>query len=230
MSAKPKSLHEGKIDKILTFLSGEKVLEKTHSQINGEIIVSEFLGKKRIICAGLLQSGSVVKGIWSKALKKVKKQKIRITNVLILGLGGGTAAKIVSEFWPQAQIIGVEIDPVIIRLAKKHFKIDQISNLKIIQANAINEILNLKSSILNQKHNLILVDMFLGEKLPPHSESKEFLKNLKKILSEEGIVIFNRLFWGKHKQKAKKFTQKLEKHFDSIEFSRTSSNLLILAS
>jgi spermidine synthase len=230
MSAKPKFLPEKRLNKFLSFLSGEKVIEKTRSQLNGEIIISEFFGQKRIICQGLLQSGSIIHGIWNKALKKVKNTNLPVGKILILGLGGGTAAQIASEFWPTAQITGVEIDPVIIRLAKKHFQIDQIPNLKIIQANAITYLINHQSSIINHQFNLILVDMYLGDCLPPKSEGPQFLNALKKNLSQNGIVIFNRLFWREHKGKARKFTQKIEKIFSQIELIRTPSNLLILAS
>ena len=224
MLAKPKFRPKKRLNKILSFLSGEKVIEKTYSKINGEIIVSEFFGQRRIICCGLLQSGSLVHSIWLKALKKVREKNLPTKKILILGFGGGTAAKIASKFWPAAQITGIEIDPIIIKLAKKYFALDQTPNLKILQTDAIDYIVN------NQQFNLILVDTYLGDQLPLHSESPNFLNALKKTLSQNGIIIFNRLFWGEHKEKAKKFTQNLEKVFPQIELIRTSSNLLILAS
>jgi spermidine synthase len=224
MLAKPKFLPGKRLNKILSFLSGEKVIEKTYSKINGEIIISEFFGQRRIICCGLLQSGGLVHSIWLKALKKVREKNLPTKKILILGFGGGTAAKIASKFWPAAQITGIEIDPIIIKLAKKYFHVDQIPNLKILQTDAIDYIVN------NQQFNLILVDTYLGDQLPLHSESPNFLNALKKTLSQNGIIIFNRLFWGEHKEKAKKFTQNLEKIFPQIELIRTPSNLLILAS
>ena len=231
MLAKPKFLPGKRLNKILSFLSGEKVIEKTYSKINGEIIISEFFGQRRIICCGLLQSGSLVHSIWLKALKKVREKNLPTKKILILGFGGGTAAKIASKFWPAAQITGIEIDPIIIKLAKKYFALDQIPNLKILQTDAIDYIVNnQQSTINNQQFNLILVDTYLGDQLPLHSESPNFLNALKKTLSQNGIIIFNRLFWGEHKEKAKKFTQNLEKVFPQIELIRTPSNLLILAS
>lgn len=118
---------------MLSFLTG-KVVEERKSPINGEIVVVKGGGDYRIEVGGLLQSGGLIKNIWQAGLKGVN---FKVTRVLILGLGGGTAAKLVTNKWPGVKIVGVEIDPVIIELAKKYFAIDKIANLEIIQAEAI---------------------------------------------------------------------------------------------
>jgi len=204
----------------------KKLLEKTNSPINGEITIYSLFGSPKMYIGGLLQSGGIVSDIWKKSLKTINNQQLTINNVLILGLGCGTAAKIFSQKWPKAKIVGVEIDPEVIRLGKKYFGLTQTPNLKIICSDAIKAINNQQLAISN--FDLVIVDLYLGEKIPPKSESLNFLKNLRNLLSKNGIVVFNRIFWNGHKKEAKLFVQKTEKVFKEVKLVRTIANLLVI--
>ena len=175
----------------------------------------------------LLQSGGIVGDIWKKGAKIASSDIRQASSILILGLGAGTAAKVFSQKWPKAKIIGVEIDKEVIRLGKKYFDLGQIPNLKTINKDAF-EYVTCCMTHDACHFDLIIVDLYLGEKIPVKSESLTFLKNLKKLLSKNGIVIFNRLFWGKHKKEAKLFVQKTEKIFKEVKLVRTVANLLVI--
>ena len=213
-----------------------QTIEEVESEINGKIKIVKIFGKPRMHVHGFLYSGGIVNQIWKKAIERVKIYDLRFKNVLILGLGGGTAARIISENFPEAKIVGVEIDKEIIRLGKRYFKVGKIPSLKIVCTNAIEYVEKVKSTIKNSKleenqhgFDLIVVDIYLGEKVPEKAKSKEFLERLKKILAKNGVIIFNRLFYKKHKKKAEKFVKKLEKIFSNIKLVRTPSNLLVFA-
>jgi spermidine synthase len=201
-----------------------KILEKTNSPINGEITIYSIFGSPRMSIGGLLQSGGVVADIWKKAIKRISSIQCQVSSVLILGLGCGTAAKLFSEKWPQAKIVGVEIDPTVIRLGKKYFGLDKIPNLEIVRRDAINYVSKCQVSGIKEKFNLILVDLYLGEKVPQKAESLTFLRNL---LSSKSFVVFNRLFWDEHKKRAELFVKKIEKIFSRVELVRTVANLLV---
>ena len=202
----------------------QQLLEEIDSQFNGPIQVVEFFKQRKIIAGGLIQSGGILTNIWNKGLKKIKSKKLKIQNVLILGLGGGTAARLIVEKWPKVKITGIEIDPVMIKLGRKYFGLDKISQLKIIQAEASEWLLKCQL----KKFDLILVDLYQGEKICSKIEEKFFLDNLRKKLADKGIVIFNCLFYAQHQQAAKNFIKKLEEFFNKIELVRIWSNLLIL--
>jgi len=212
-----------KFNKCFNFLFSQTV-KKVNSSINGEIKVVKFLGKPRILVRDMIQSGGLVESIWKKALKKIKS--LVINNCLILGLGGGTVATLINQSYPKAQITGVEIDPKIIQLGKEYFDLDKIENLKIIKDDAIDFIINCQPPAADY-YSPIFVDLYLGEEVPKRSESKEFLKKLKELLSTKGIVVFNRLFYRDHKQKTERFIKKLEPIFPQINLVRAWSNLLI---
>ena len=50
----------------------------------------------------------------------------RRRSVLLLGLGGGSAARVVRALAPRARIVGVEIDPSVVRLARRWFDLDSL--------------------------------------------------------------------------------------------------------
>lgn len=205
---------------------GVKLLEEANSPFNGKIQVNSFLGKPRIMVNNILQSGGLIESIWKKGIKRVKNQGLRIKNVLILGLGGGTGAELVSKNFPKAEITGIEIDPIMIKLGKKHFGLSKIKNLKIINIDAI-EFINHQSLIINHL-DLILVDLYLANKFPKKAESVKFLKKLKKLISKDGMVVFNRLFEKKDKKQVEEFIKKLDKYFSRVGLIRAWSNLLVV--
>jgi spermidine synthase len=50
----------------------------------------------------------------------------RRRRVLVLGLGGGSAARIVRAIAPDARITGVELDPAVVRAAREHLDLDAL--------------------------------------------------------------------------------------------------------
>ncbi len=208
------------------FLGGE-VLEKVYSPINGEILVTEDLfGKKEMIVGQVDQSGGLVESLWSKISnsKFLTSNKFQNSKILILGLGSGTVAKILAKKYPQAEMIGVEIDPKVVEIGKKYFGLGEIPNLEIRIADAT-------GFISRNRFDLIIVDLYLGQEFPKEAESEKFLNGLKKILAKDGLIIFNRLNFNRnHQQSAAQFRQKLTGHFSCLKSEEIAYNLLIFAS
>lgn len=146
---------------------------RVKSKVNGEIKIKFFFGRPAVWVGGYEQSGPMVHNLWKKSLKSIDEPH----NVLILGLGCGEAAKIISEKFPQAKITGIEIDPVIIDIGKKYFGLDRIPNLKIVLGDA-------NKSLPNGKFDLVLVDIYKGNR-------RVKTKNVDKLLTKNGLAIFN---------------------------------------
>lgn len=208
-----------------------ELVEEVDSSINGKIQVVRSGSRYRLMAGGLIQSGGVLREIWNKGLKQVKERpglssksrSFRVGQVLILGLGGGTAARLVAKLWPEAKMTGVEIDPIMIRLGKKYFDLDRFEQLTIVQADAFEWVKDQRDTF-----DLVLVDMYLGELIPEQSEQPKFLQDLQSILATPGKVIFNRLFYDQHRQTAEAFVKTVEKEFGGVELVHAWSNLLVL--
>lgn len=198
---------------------GPKILEEHQSKYSGPVKLMQGWGYKYVSTGILTQSGGVVEDVWRPVLKKVGQPH---KGWLILGLGCGTVAKMISDKLAPAAITGVELDPLMLDLGRHHFDLDKIPNLKVIRGDARRFVTRPR-----KKYDFILVDLYLGDKLPPFVYTGKFLIRLDKIGQ---TVIFNHLFYDEPKrQAAQKLVTKLANIFPSVELVRSLTNLLIIA-
>src|SRR3989344_4262622 len=134
---------------------GTTILEERDSKYNGHIKVVKTLGMGTYIQSnGLTQSGGIVETIWKQTLRELRIKKEEIRNILILGLGGGTVAKLLRKTYPKAKITGVEIDPIMIELGRKYLDLENYNiDIKIADA--------LTYKLLPITYDLIIVDTYL---------------------------------------------------------------------
>lgn len=193
---------------------GTKILEERNSKYNGNLRVVKSFGLGTYIQSeGLTQSGGVVKGIWKQTLKKVHRSLSNVENVLILGLGGGTVAKLIRKSWPDAKTKGVDIDPLIVELGKKYLGLDDNDiDIKIQDA----------AVPVSDKFDLVIVDLYQGDKFPEKFEEEKFLK----MLGKNKFVVFNRLYYKEKKVLAEEFGEKLKKVFKHVEYFYPEANMM----
>lgn len=199
---------------------GTTLLEERESKFNGHLRVVKTWGMGTYIQAGgLTQSGGIVESIWRSTLRQIHSKDSAIQNILILGLGGGTLAKLLRKKYPDSKITGVEIDPIMIELGKKYLDSDKYNiDIKICDAS--------NYSLLTINYSLVIVDMYSGDNFPKEFESDEFLKKLKKF----PIVIINRLYFGDKRPDTVRFGNKLEKIFKKVEWFYPEANLMFICS
>jgi len=189
-------------------------LEERKSKYNGELRVVKTLGLGTYIQAnGLTQSGGIVETIWKQTLRKIQDSRFKIHDVLILGLGGGTAAKFIRRYWPEARITGVEIDPIMIELGRKYLG---LKDVQIKMQDAYN--------FDTGGYDLVVADLYHGDKFPKKFENEKFLKKLRK----NKLVIINRLYFGDKRKEAVKFGEKLRKIFDKVEYFYPEVNAVFI--
>lgn len=208
----------------------QKILSLANSFYNGKIEVIKSLSWGTYIqVSGLTQSGGVVKTIWNTTLRKVKRRGLSFRNCLILGLGGGTAACLVNNFWPDSKIIGVDIDPLIVKLGEKYLGLDR-KKVQVKIADAFDFVFN--NSQKSKKYDLIVVDLYCGFEFPKKFSSEVFLNNLTSIVSKDGLVLFNRLYTSdvKIRKSALEFGKKLERFFSDVEYFYPQANLIFICS
>ena len=216
--------------KLTDFLTGTKVLEEVESPINGEIKVVKGLAFGTYIqVEGLTQSGGILKSVWKKPLKKIFNLQVPISSVLVLGLGGGTVAGLVRDFWEDAEITGVDLDPRMVEMGKKYLGLVKF-NVDVVIGDAYEFVKKSKIQNPKSKYDLVLVDLYIGREFPKKFEKKEFLLSVKKLIREDGRVIFNRLYYGEKRSEAVRFGNKLEKIFKKIEVVYPEANVMFVCS
>lgn len=188
---------------------GTKILEERESKYNGNVVVKKTFGMGIYIqCNGLTQSGGIVEQIWKSTLRRIKDK--HITKILILGLGGGTLAKLLRKKYPTAKITGVEIDPIMIELGKKYLNLDKYNiDIKIADA--------LTCNLIHDTWDLIIVDTYLGDKFVDIAGSEPSMAKL---------TIFNRLYYGNKKKEALEFGEKLKTVYKKIETFYPTANVM----
>lgn len=195
-----------------------ETIKTYRSDFNGDIKLIRFAGDLRLDVDGLTQSGDVMVGIFSLGINNLLPKNYRPKSVLLLGLGGGSVIKWLRRRYPSARLTAVEIDPVMIAIAKKHFHIAKIKNLKIINADAVDYIQKAKA-----KFDLILVDCFQGHTTPAGFDDPAVLKTMK---SKCDHLLLNRLYWDDFKIKTDAFVAAIAPFFQ-VKSVYTASNLVI---
>jgi spermidine synthase len=76
--------------------------------------------------------------------------------VLLLGLGGGSAARVVRAVAPGARIVAVEIDPRVVRLAREWFDLDALG-VEVVVADAREYLTRARA-----RFDAVLEDVFVG--------------------------------------------------------------------
>ena len=160
-------------------------------------------------------------------MKKVKAGGQEVENCLILGLGGGSAARLIKKYWPDAEIIGVDIDPVIVELGKKYLGLDDLGvEIRIEDTKKFLK----RKEMAKKQFDLILVDMYVGYEVPKEFESEEFIQSVKKKLTNSGSAIFNRLYFDEKRKLAEQFHRKLIHEFRKVRPIYPEANVMYVCS
>lgn len=190
------------------------------SKYNKNISVLVYLNSTTLIVDGLIESGDIMTQIWRKAIKSLLPKNLCPKKVLLLGLAGGCNAHLVNHYFPGCHITAVEIDPLMIELGNKFFRLGKVKNLKIITDDAVSYIDKLKNDVM---FDIIMVDCFVGKEIPKKFETVDFLEKLKK---HGRFVLINRLWWYESKIATANFFRNIASHFFFIK-AHTRSNVII---
>ena len=109
--------------------------------------------------------------------------------ILIIGLGGGTLPRALAQTLPQATIDTVEIDPAVVRVAERFFGFSQSPRQRVHldDGRAFIE----KARAQGERYDMVLLDAFDVNYIPPHLLTVEFLTQVRDILAPDGVLVAN---------------------------------------
>ncbi|NLC58170.1 MAG: fused MFS/spermidine synthase [Armatimonadetes bacterium] len=114
----------------------------------------------------------------------------QLQDVLMLGLGGGSVPKRFLADYPQVRMDVVDVDPVVIDVAKRYFAVKPGPRLNLIHQDARAYVKRCK-----KKYDYILLDAYTrsryGSSIPPHLTTREFFQQVSAILKPGGMVGYN---------------------------------------
>ena len=196
------------IDHLISYISG-RLVEKIHSPVSGELYVYYVNGRYILNSARGNYSFGELHVAFRRIFRKLHIKNRNISNVLLLGLGGGSVVNLLTEeFKIKCRITAVDIDPVFIETAYKYFKIDRFENLKIVNSDAIDF---LKEDRV--QYDLVVFDIYIDNEVPSEFETTGFLKLLKNTIKPSGLLVFNK---DVNSEKMKQSMDSFEKNFHEI--------------
>lgn len=204
-----------------------KTIEKRNSKVSGTIEVVKHFGRLSITAGGYTQSGGLVHTIWEHVLRQIAAEgKNDPTRCLILGLGAGSAAMVTSQLWPNAEIVGIEIDPVMISLGKKYFSLKRLFNLTIVNVDAVAWVIEQTTRPVSIGYDLMLVDLYIGGSPPEGSLQHRFLRGIRRLLTDDGQAIYNLLITSRKPVKVWEFRKLLNTEFERVKRLPSPANAL----
>src|SRR3990172_740669 len=136
---------------------------------------------------GRATTGSVWDGIAAGLLALALARR---RSVLLLGLGGGSAARVVRAVAPWARIVGVEIDAEVVRAARRWFDLEGLGIEVVIEDAAA------YLARTRRRFDAVLEDVFTGDarrlRKPPGFPLPA-LDHVRRILRPGGVAVCNTL-------------------------------------
>jgi len=111
------------------------------------------------------------------------------SSVLIIGLGGGTIPRALTQIVPNVRIDVVEIDPAVVSVAKKHFGFVENGSIRAVEADG--RVFVKRALREGRRYDLIMLDAFDHEYIPEHLLTREFLTEAKTLLGPNGVLAAN---------------------------------------
>ncbi|HEY0943060.1 MAG TPA: fused MFS/spermidine synthase [Steroidobacter sp.] len=110
-------------------------------------------------------------------------------SILIIGLGGGTIPRALEEVVPDARIDVVEIDPAVVKVARRFFDLGNSSSVNVIEADGRVQVK--RALRQQQRYDIVMLDAFDHEYIPEHLLTREFLQEVKGLLTPSGVLAAN---------------------------------------
>jgi spermidine synthase len=114
----------------------------------------------------------------------------QLTNVLMIGLGGGSAQRAYAHYYPHVTVTTAEIDPAVVEVAKQFFRFEQTTSQRVDVSDG--RVFLRRSEM---KYGVILVDAYVanryGSFIPYHLATKEFFELAASHLTTNGVIGYN---------------------------------------
>ncbi|HSW45649.1 MAG TPA: fused MFS/spermidine synthase [Phycisphaerae bacterium] len=162
-----------------------RVIERAEG-LYGFLEVLEYHGGRALVCNGVFQAalplstadvqpGLLIRGRDYTELVPYLRPAARAA--LVIGLGGGLHARMLSLYGFDVQ--AVEIEPAVVRLAEKHFGV--YADVTIADGRAF-------LARTSRRFDAVVLDTFLGGTPPEHLYTREAFERIGEVLEPDGVL------------------------------------------
>jgi len=191
-------------------------LTRFSSTYNKDIHVVQVSQQNSLYVNGSSQSGLYIRRLWRNAMKGFGINRHNSPkNILICGVAGGTVIHLLNSLYPNAIMVGVDIDEDMIDVGRKYFGLGDIQTLTLVAQDAKDFLQDgIKKGIT---FDMIVIDIFIGKHLPPFLLDETFWGSVKNLLNEKGILLLNYLREDDYLAKSDKVENILIKLFMTVK-------------
>jgi spermidine synthase len=125
-------------------------------------------------------------GVWDAFLALPALLDRPLRSVAILGNAGGTTARAMGVYYPDAKIDGVELDPAVSDVGFEYFGMGDNPNLTVHDADARPFLRR-----TDERYDLIVVDAYHQPYVPFYLATREFFRLARERLAPDGILALN---------------------------------------
>lgn len=112
-------------------------------------------------------------------------------DVLVLGLGGGSLVSYARAAWPRVRVEAVEVDPVVLAVARSHFHLAHEARVHVGCAR------DFVTAAPSARWDVIVLDAFTAEGPVRRLATVEFLRECSRVLRpQHGVMLTN--LWSSH--------------------------------
>lgn len=171
---------------LLSFFARQRV-ERRKSAHHDTLDVSIVRGRTVLDGATVNYSFGGLHEVFAEAFERLGVARRNVHSVLLLGLGAGSVVHLLRrDLGVRAPITALEIDPVMIQIAREHFALDQWTNLEVVEADASAWVTE-----TTRRFELVVADLFDEADVPEECRTERFLQNLRERVTPGGLLLFN---------------------------------------
>ncbi|MEO8067274.1 MAG: hypothetical protein ABI599_06240 [Flavobacteriales bacterium] len=153
----------------------------------GPLDVCYQYGRKVLNTANANQSFGSLHAVWQRTFAAIGLKKNLPSDILLLGLGGGSAVRIIRrDLGCKAPITAIEADPAMKRIAKDHFGLGGVKDIDVRVEDAFVALSDLKGPF-----GLVLVDVFKDHLVPEQLAEPVHLARLLELTRPSGNLLIN---------------------------------------
>jgi spermidine synthase len=176
----------GRVRWLLSFLWRQRLVRRSSAH-HHFLEVSIVRGRTVLDGATVNYSFGGLHEVFAQAFERVDVRAREVRSVLVLGLGAGSVVHLLRRDCAlKAPITALEIDPVMVELARAHFALDSWPNLEVITADAV-----AWTARTERRFDLVVVDLFHEAEVPPACRTPRFLETLRDRTAPGGMLLFN---------------------------------------
>ncbi|HAI76752.1 MAG TPA: hypothetical protein DCM08_10940 [Microscillaceae bacterium] len=164
------------------------VLARYPSAFSGELEVWYINGRKMLFSPQANYSFGTLHQVFQAAFRTLALTTWQPQRVLLLGLGGGSVVHILQKEWKlDCHICAVELDPVVITIAREHFEMDAFGDaLQIVEADAVAFVQQCADQF-----DLVVVDLFIDTEVPVAIQTSTFIQACGALVAAGGKLLCN---------------------------------------